>query len=44
VNYAIINRKEWEQKGEEMVRKYLEEYYEKYANDDEQEVEKRVDC
>jgi hypothetical protein len=26
LNYALINRKEWEQKGENMVKQYLEEY------------------
>ena len=30
LNYALINRKEWEQKGEQMVEQYLTNYAEKY--------------
>ena len=26
LNYALINRKEWEQKGPQMVEQYLEKY------------------
>lgn len=32
LNYANINRKEWEQKGEAMVQQYLKNYKEKYEN------------
>lgn len=32
LNYANINRKEWEQKGEAMVQQYLQNYKEKFEN------------
>lgn len=34
LNYAMINRKEWEQKGAQMVEKYLEDYKKSYESEE----------
>lgn len=39
LNYALINRKEWTQKGPEMVAQYLKNYKALYEQGDESEYE-----
>lgn len=39
LNYAIINRKEWEAKGEEMVAQYKKNFKSLYDGGDETEYE-----
>jgi len=38
LNYAQINRKEWEQKGEGMVKKYLQNYQKKYGGAEKKDI------
>ncbi|CAB9511705.1 Receptor-type guanylate cyclase gcy [Seminavis robusta] len=35
LNYALTNRKEWEQKGQDMVQRYLKNYAEEFGDDQE---------
>lgn len=43
LNYALINRKEWEQKGEQIVEQYLKNYAATDANDRDDELEQVMD-
>lgn len=44
LNYALINRKEWEKKGREMVARYLEKYDEEFGMYREAEDQDHTEC